>query len=120
MKYLKVLLCLLCLTACTNKKKVNELYMNLNTIDSSNLVEEEYIDEILDIVSNDYIVPQEEEKDVEEFEGMDILFIKYSMDNKNYAITIYEDGYGYITEDDKVSYVKYNDGVFGSLKEYIK
>lgn len=120
MKYLKLFLCLFFLFACTSKKTVDELYMNLNTLESFDLIEEEYIDDIVEIVSNDYVIPQEEEKDIEEFKGMDVLFIKYTMDNKNYAITIYEDGYGYIVEDDNSTYVKYDDGVFSSLKEYVE
>lgn len=66
--------------------------MNLNKADNFISIKEEYYNEVANLVANEYTIPQEE-KDIDELEGMDILFIKYSMDNKDYAITIYENGY---------------------------
>ena len=121
-KILSVLLAL-CLVGCSQPKVEDlEVFQEFG----NNLLIEENRGKIIDIILNDYIEPQETEKDILEFKGLSYLFVHFTMDGYQYKITLYENEYGYITSykigdesEKKVIYVKYNEDSYDKIISYI-
>jgi len=120
-KYYKLLL-FLCLIGCSNKYKVDQLYLSNDVHDNDGFVESNKTHEVMEIILDHYEITNDKELNVYELDKYDLLYIRYEKDGIVTKINIYSNDYGYITntDDKKTNYVKFEDNTFNELSKYIK
>ena len=121
-KYFKLFLLFLYLTGCSNKYKVDQLYLSDNVHDNDGYIESNKIQEVMNIILDNYEIKNEDKMSTYELEKYDLLYVRYEKDGIVTKITIYSNDYGFITntDDKKTNFVRFEDGIFNELKKYQK
>ena len=121
MKKIFTTIMLVLLFACSSKNdysKIEDLQVHRVVSSYMNVINEHEYEQVLDIFYNKYTVVHEDMNYMTNLESL--ISIEYVIAGNIVSIFIHENDYGYILENDSKQTIKFEEGVYNHLVDYLK